>query len=71
MEEVFGTFKVLAVMMLAVKVVNAPVDDVTPPIGVLLIVPPEIVKASATLVSVIQPVQVMLAPPFRLAEPVN
>ncbi len=50
----------------ALRVVKAPVLGVVAPIGVLLTVPPLIVRASTTLVSVIQPVQVMVTPPEKV-----
>ncbi len=56
------TLKLLAVKIEAkrlveVELVNIAVEGVVPPIGVLLIVPPDIVKSSATLASARVPVQ--------------
>ena len=54
--------KLVEVRLVATKVVKAPVDGVEAPIGVLLMVPPEIVRPSMTIASVMELVGKLMAP---------
>ena len=75
---VLDTWRLVVVAFVDVEFVNTPVDGVVAPIGVFSIVPPEMVRLSATWASVAEParsvkliIAVVTAPAVALRNPVS